>query len=50
MGGIDQEDVREGLREVAQLTFAARIVFLREQTDVVAQADEAFEDGASNRS
>src|SRR3954467_11871943 len=41
--GIDQRDVREGLREVAQLAAAARVGFLGEQADVVGEAAQALE-------
>jgi hypothetical protein len=36
VGGIDQGNMRERLRKVADETLGARIVFLRQQPDVVA--------------
>src|SRR5580698_9425302 len=44
VNGVDQKDMREGLREISQLALAARIVFLREQTNVVAQRQQPIED------
>ena len=35
--------MRERLREVAELTAALRVVFLREQADVVAEVEQALE-------
>ena len=44
--GVNQCDVREGLREVAQHALAHRVVFLRQQVDVVAQREQALEERA----
>jgi len=40
---VDQRDVREGLREVAELAFGMWVVFLAQQSEVVAQSDQALE-------
>ena len=45
-GGIDQRDVRESLREVADQAFALDIVFLGEQAEIVAQRKQALEEAA----
>jgi len=42
-GGVDQPDHAEGLRGVAELTAAGDIVFLLEQSDIVAQREQPFE-------
>lgn len=42
-GRVDQRDVGEGLREVADLPAISRIVFLREQPEIVAQRQQAVE-------
>ena len=34
---IDQRDMRERLREIADLPACSRVVFLRQQSDIVAQ-------------
>src|SRR4051812_46494416 len=34
VGGVDQRDVTESLREIAELAFGARIVFFGQQTDI----------------
>src|SRR5579875_1203665 len=36
-GGIDQRDMREGLREIAELAPLVRVVFFGEQADIVGQ-------------
>src|SRR3984893_929031 len=41
--GVDERDVREGLREVTELTSEAWIVFLRQKADIVAQGQQALE-------
>jgi hypothetical protein len=38
--------MREGLREVANLALECRIVFLRQQADIVGKADESVEQQA----
>src|SRR5690349_2953107 len=43
VGRIDERDVRERLRKIAQLALSARVVFLGEQPNIVAQADEPVE-------
>src|SRR5262249_6679672 len=45
-GGVDQADVRERLREVAQKPAGLRVVLLREQAHVVAQPQQPFEPAA----
>src|ERR1700739_4940474 len=45
-GRHDEGKVRERLRKIADLPSRLRIVFLREQADVVAQCEQAFEQGA----
>ncbi len=42
-GRVDQGHVREGLREVADHPSGERVVFLREQTELVAQREQALE-------
>src|SRR5688572_6314454 len=42
--GVDQPDVRERLREVADLALEAAVVLLGQQADVVAQREQALED------
>ena len=42
---VYQSDLREGLREIADLAAGARVVFLRQQSDIVAQLEEALEHG-----
>ena len=42
-GGIDQREMRKCLREIADQALAARLVFLRQQADVIAQGQQAFE-------
>ena len=42
--GVDQRDVRERLREVADQPLASRVVLLGEQADVVAQREQPFEE------
>jgi hypothetical protein len=44
--GIDQRNMRESLREIAELAAAARMVFLRQQTEIVGVAEEALEQRA----
>src|SRR5438309_6710105 len=41
--GVDERDVREGLREVAEVAARARVVLFREQPDVVGEAAQALE-------
>ncbi len=36
-GAVDYPDVRERLREITELTFCLQIVFLSEQSDIVAE-------------
>jgi hypothetical protein len=38
--GVDQREVRKGLREITDQPPAARIVFLAQKADVVAQREE----------
>src|SRR2546429_842472 len=45
--GVDEPDMAERLREVAQHPPRLRFVFLCKQPDVVAQRQEALEQGAS---
>ena len=40
---VDQRDVGEGLRKVADQAAGARIVFLAEQPDIVAQRQQPLE-------
>jgi hypothetical protein len=47
MRGVDQRDMREGLRVVAHLLACPRIVFFGEQTDIVAEREEPLEQRAS---
>ncbi len=42
-GGVNQPDMGESLRKIPQLTFRPRIVFLGEQTDIVAHVEQALE-------
>src|SRR6267142_1408864 len=44
--GVDQADVREGLREVADEPSRVRIVLLGQEADVVADVEEALEERA----
>src|SRR5882724_582520 len=43
---VDERDVRESLREVAEVAARARIVLLREQTHVVGEAAQPLEEAA----
>src|SRR5437762_14361751 len=43
MGRIDQRDMREGLREIADLPAGSGVVFLRQQSEIVAQIEKPFE-------
>ena len=43
VGGVDQRDVREGLRKVADLAGEARVVLLGEESDVVTQRKQVLE-------
>ena len=43
-GRVDERDVRESLREVADQAFAIDVVFLGEQAEVVAQGEQALEE------
>ncbi len=45
--GVDERDVREGLREVPELASEAWIVFLGQKADIVAQGQQALEQLAS---
>jgi hypothetical protein len=42
-GAVDQGDVSEGLRKITNQPGAARIVFLAEQPNVVAQLEQPIE-------
>ena len=42
-GGVDQRDMGEGLREVADLTAVLGVVFLGQQPEVVAQRQQTIE-------
>src|ERR1700687_3185971 len=44
MGCIDQSQMGEGLREVAELPLLGRIVFFGEQPDVVTQRQQTLEE------
>src|SRR5262249_17223125 len=44
-GGTDESEMRECLREVAKLPPGTRIVLFREQADIVAQGEQALEQG-----
>src|SRR5262245_60420720 len=44
--GVDERDVREGLREVSRQAPLARIVFFCKQADVVGEAEQALEQRA----
>ena len=48
-GGVDQRDVRERLREVADQAPAPRVVLLGEQADVVAQRQQPLEQRVARR-
>src|SRR5438477_11924872 len=41
---VDERDVREGLREVAEVAARARVVLLGKQADVVGEAAKALEE------
>src|SRR5271155_1860013 len=43
-GSIDERDMGERLGEISDLTLGDRIVFLREQPEIVAQRDEPLEE------
>src|SRR5205085_1609539 len=43
MRRIDQSDVRERLREIADLPAGSRVVFLRQQSNIVAQVEKPLE-------
>src|SRR3546814_15407414 len=43
VAGVDQADMRERLREVAELAAEPRVVLLGEQAEVVAQCEQALE-------
>jgi hypothetical protein len=43
MRRIDQRDMREGLREIADLPAGSRVVFLRQQSKIVAQIEKPLE-------
>src|SRR5258708_32096188 len=42
-GGVDERDVREGLREVPELPSETRVILLRQEADIVAQCQQALE-------
>src|SRR5689334_5885673 len=44
VGGVDQGDVREGLRKISDLAREARVEFLGEQSDIVAQRQQTLEE------
>jgi hypothetical protein len=48
-GGSDQGDVRERLRKIPDLPARQGVVFLRQQTDIVAKREQALEKGACLR-
>ena len=48
-GGSDQCDMRECLREISDLPPRQGVVFLRQQTDIVAKRQQALEKGACLR-
>ena len=41
--GVDDRNVGESLREVPELPFTDRIVFLRQQTEIVSERKQALE-------
>ena len=41
--GVDQRQMRERLREIAQLTLRARVVFLRQQAEIIRNPDDPIE-------
>src|ERR1700722_13956354 len=43
MRAVDEADMREGLRKIAELALAARVVLLGEQSDIVAQGEQPLE-------
>src|SRR5260370_4300194 len=43
VGSVDQRDVREGLWKISDLATEARVVLLREKSDIVAQRQQALE-------
>ena len=43
MRRIDQSDVRERLREIADLPAGSRVVFLRQQSNIVAEVEKPLE-------
>ena len=45
-GGVDERDVGEGLRKVAELASRARVVLLGKEADVVAQSEQPLEQRA----
>jgi UDP-N-acetyl-D-mannosaminuronic acid transferase (WecB/TagA/CpsF family) len=46
MRRVNQSHVSERLREVAELSFKARIVLLGEQPDIVAELEQTLENSA----
>ena len=42
-GGVDQRYMRKRLRKIPDLALRARIVFLRQQAEIVAQPEQSFE-------
>src|SRR3546814_15140880 len=48
-GGVDQRQMRKRLREIAELAPVHRVVFLGQQADVIAQAQQPFEQSAGFR-
>ena len=43
MRSVDERDVGQGLREIARLTPRRRIVFLRQQSDIIGDGCDALE-------
>src|ERR1700736_193449 len=41
--GVDQRDVREGLRKISQLSLRFRTVFLRKQSEIVSHIEQPLE-------
>src|SRR5205807_6707183 len=44
VSGVDQGDVRKGLRKISDLAREARVEFLSEQSDIVAQRQQTLEE------
>src|SRR4051794_22647299 len=43
-GGVDQRDMRERLREISELAFGARVIFLGEEPDIVPEREQPLEE------